>query len=189
MRTASNGVAFTCVITCASGARDSARYAGQSWSLQGMRNNPVWGTDRLAELRRLTFIEGKSMSECAEIFGVTRSTVAGALYRIRQAILRETGEAVPRRATIPQPKGPTAPRSPKKRASKLGLPLPQPVRPVLHAADYGPLIDSVAGLTRDVCKYPYGISHFKFCGRPRTYGAYCDFHGKLCYNPLPRRAG
>lgn len=134
---------------------------------------PKWWTDeRKAKLIELW--ETHSNSIIAEIIGdgCTRNAVSGAAHRFG---LRKV-----------EPNRPPKPPKPRKRRKlteqeKAIRRKPKVMSEIIKGEDMLPLLDSIQGLTSENCAYPYGVMAFKFCGRPRDRGSFCEAHANLCY--------
>lgn len=59
---------------------------------------------------------------------------------------------------------------------------PKTMAEIIKGESIPPLLDSILELREDKCAYPYGATAFKFCGRPRERGCFCEMHAQLCYN-------
>jgi len=114
--------------------------------------------------------EGKSASEIASVFKVSRGTVVGALYRARQRGLdvKQKGPTKPKVVEVlPEPKG-----------KKVEI-----VKEVVAFAIVPQEELTVYHLQPGQCKYPTVMSKDSeqlFCGK-KTERSYCDEHHKLCH--------
>lgn len=119
--------------------------------------------------------EGKSFSQIAAEFGVSRGAISGIVHRARQK-----GLAFYRF-------GPTRNTQfivEKKRREKIEV-----VEPAMVTAP-DPYNLSVAELKANSCRYPTAVSpknEWLFCGHAKTRGAYCEHHANLCYHDRPLR--
>lgn len=137
---------------------------------------------------------GKSSSDIARYFGVTRNTVIGKIKRAR-----DKGMNVVQKAPYkPHPRY----EKPLKRAQvpKLKLPADKPrslqiVKETrMEMTSPSPKGLRIWELSNDMCKYPVhtdGHDTHYFCGAD-TDKTYCEEHAKLCYNrdvnkPKPQR--
>jgi len=134
-----------------------------------------WNEIRKQLLRDLW--DKNSCSQIATKLGaVSRSAVVGCAHRMG----------------LSKPKPPPSARKRKKRvlteAEKAIRRMPKPIHEIIKGDDIPPLLDSILELRANTCAYPYGSSNFKFCGRPRHTGSFCESHALLCYRtPEPRR--
>lgn len=131
-----------------------------------------WTQDRVAEALRLSG-EGKSATEIAAVFGITRNAVIGKLHR-----LRATAKTEPSKPKL----------SPKKRTPGMLLPVSRAV----PKRDLGPppSLGNLAGIL-DVtgCRFPVRedadfIGGQAFCNCAQREGSsYCEYHHQLTSTP------
>jgi hypothetical protein len=144
-------------------------------------------TGEMAETWSLEFQQGVSFTGLAKKYGVSRSTIAGAIHR-----LRNKGQDVPRRVRPPT--------MPKKKAEQLppevAPPPPAPPKEPDSVPDFTEkLLDGVTILELEVgmCKFPITADRpFKFCGLPTPlnglgHAVYCREHHALCHREDVRR--
>lgn len=142
------------------------------------RNDPriFWTEKRIKILKKLWDEKPpKSNAQIAEIMGSTRNGVAGIASRLG----------------LTKPKPPPAPKKPRVRKQteeqKAARLQPKPPASIIRGDSIPPMLESVHDLTGDKCAYPYGAKQFKFCGRPRVRGSFCELHADLCYTVAPPR--
>lgn len=142
-----------------------------------------WDDDRNIDLLKEKWAEGLSCAQIAkEIPGATRSAIIGKVHRLGLA-----GRANPSRPTTTrkpvEPRRPAAPRPPP-------APKPPPPDTVEKAAPVEELAGTatVFELASHMCKWPIGEpgdDSFRYCGRRRGEGPYCEHHTRLAYKPVP----
>lgn len=146
----------------------------------------TWTSQRVETLKAL-WADGLSASQCAARLGeVTRNAVIGKVTRLGLPPRGKTrAQARRERPTLrARPWRPTPPTLPPVRAA-LQLPLPLP--------DFEPAPEGglqLADLTHSMCRWPIGDPKrpgFHFCGRAKSFGAYCGHHAAIAYNPAARR--
>jgi len=140
----------------------------------------IWQSEHIDALK-LLWRNGHSASECARelgsLFGqaFSRCSVLGKLHRMN--VTRGKKMTRPHQKHL---------RRPKRRATSDGRtppPTSVPTSPPLDAIDF-------VDLNADTCRFPYGKTEFKFCGKPtcdRALGVYCEEHADIAYAPFSTR--
>lgn len=115
------------------------------------------------------FMSGKTYGEIASEDNTSRSAVAGAIDRFRKKYgLLIQRDRIPRNL-----KGKTRRKM-------------EPVR----VAEITPFHFTLAQLSHDECRFPYGDEQYTFCGHKRAPGSsYCPTHQALCRRKVPKKSG
>jgi len=124
------------------------------------------------------WMDGKIGSEIAAKLKLTRNSVMGRLYRMRNKGLIEYKDPVVAAKASASRAENRVPRAKKPYRSPYEQPqLPFPVKPRLDGV-------SLMELTSSSCRYVLNDgapSQFRFCGAPKKTGSYCEDHHKVCY--------
>jgi GcrA cell cycle regulator len=138
---------------------------------------PVWWTeDRKKQLMELW--DQYSNSQIGAVIGCSRNAVSGAAHRL--GLKKEPKKA----SKSPRPRQ----RKKLTEEEKAIRRKPKLMADIIKGEDLLPLLDSIVELRSDECAYPYGVMSFKFCGRPRDRGSFCEAHAQLCYQPPKQRS-
>lgn len=147
--------------------------------------------DRAAEM----LSNGRSYGDIAEAIGMTRSAVAGKMWRMGlKANVRRPGPLAPERLLqLRQAREAGLHRMAQLRQEKLALAFQQEVTVqlplVMPKGSSRPV--TIMQLASHHCRYPVEGEPGKlmcYCGKPRTVAVYCAEHGALCYRWLPGEA-
>lgn len=156
-----------------------------------------WTDERVAQLKEL-FATAPEMSRsemAAELGGgVTRNAVIGKLLR-----LGLSGGSAPRLTRVPAFRAPRAPRPPRQLKARTRIAAQHHVMTVFDC-EPEPVIESdipigqrctLLELNAETCRWPVGDPaqpDFFFCGGKAPEGSpYCDWHGRVAYQPLAQR--
>ena len=164
-----------------------------------------WTDERVEQLRQ-AWMEGKSASQIASLLGhgLTRNAVIGKVHRLGlagRAKSPNAGGAHARPQQTPQssrsraaPRVAPSPAAGMVRGATALAIRPQALAEVAHEIETVVLPMSVrvtiVELKEAMCRWPLGdptSPDFRYCGSPTNAGPYCQYHGRLAYQPAESR--
>lgn len=175
------------------------RKKGVSLQTRRDHNGQVdWDEQTVARLRKL-WSAGKSGTEIAREFRVTRNTIVGKAHRLGLTRDRAVVKANYLRLSGRRPDAPKPPRAPivKRVAPALGAASQHRLRTLREAAEARPLMvceelsatTDIFGLKDGVCRFPIGdpkAASFGYCGREADgERVYCALHCDRAYTGVP----
>ncbi|MFZ1106946.1 MAG: GcrA family cell cycle regulator [Rhodomicrobium sp.] len=144
-----------------------------------------WNVERVDTLKAL-WADGLSASQVAAKLGsVTRNAVIAKVHRLKLPPREKTRAQARLKRPAPRvrPWRPLPTLPPVRAALQLPAPLPE----LEPAPGGGP---QLADLKDSMCHWPIGDPKrpgFHFCGRAKSFGAYCGHHAAIAFNPKARR--
>jgi GcrA cell cycle regulator len=145
----------------------------------------AWTDDRVERLKAL-FAEGKSATEIAGEFRVTRNAVCGKISRL--GLFRKENDPKPPKSPVTRPRIRITPANTNSNGLRLSITHEPVSLAKLRVVDVKPLAVPFADLLPGDCRYPEGDPP-TFCGHPKLENSsYCMAHHVLCTTPpQPRR--
>lgn len=146
-----------------------------------------WTDEKYTELAKLWADNpGQSLSDLGCHFGVSRSSVSGAVMRARALGFELAARVGPTFRQRNKPEKSAMPKPSREGRRRIGTtlkgPTPLPVHEPLAAHAIGTF-----SLTERTCKWPYGDGpNWTHCGTPKgSDGPYCAFHAAKAFNKQP----
>jgi GcrA cell cycle regulator len=141
---------------------------------------PNWTVELISELVQL-WTQGKTLTEIAGRYGLTRSTISGKLYRL--GLLHRGKPGKPASTPHHHHHRRRPPRVKPAAAIHIEADVPAKQKPFI-----GLWIDE---LGPGDCRYPRDdqvAAPYQFCGQPTRFGSsYCGFHFERCCNTVSHR--
>jgi GcrA cell cycle regulator len=141
---------------------------------------PEWTDALIAELVRLWTIQGRTVTEIAAKYGLTRGTISGKLYRLGLLHRGHVGHSA---------------KTPPHHIRRRRLP-PRPAPAIIVEVDEVPAKPKpflgllLNELEPGDCRYPRDDQHaapYAFCGQPTRFGSsYCAYHFEVCCRTVSR---
>lgn len=122
--------------------------------------------------------DGVSGSDIAQALGVTKGSIMGRLFRLREMGISTERERSPSSPEAKEPKVKAEKKEKVYRTNRIHFP-PAPRR--RHGSGI-----SILELKRSSCRYIVGWCEedlHLYCGKEQEQGSYCGAHARLCYNP------
>lgn len=144
--------------------------------------------DAIKQQIKALWIEGKTGGQIAEIIGITRNSVMGAIHR-----MKAKGEELPLKAPHMPRQKLSKPRAAPTKTKPAAAQIHE--RSVLEMAfDFPDNHITIMALKRDSCRYIVvqgDVAETRYCGQSVSKGSlsgganspYCRTHHKLCYQP------